>query len=60
VKNKLPVGAGSPKGASCSDNDSEFRGFEEVIEGCKNLEQRLFLNLGVEIERKNIILGPVR
>ena len=45
--NKLPVGAGSPNSTSCSDNYSEFRGFEEVIEGCKNLEQRLFLNLRV-------------
>ena len=47
MEDKILVGAGSPKIASCFNNNNEFGGFEEVIEGCKNLEQRLFLNLRV-------------
>ena len=37
MKDKLPVGAGSPNSARFSDNDSEFRGFEEVARNAQSM-----------------------
>ena len=37
MKDKLPVGAGSPNSASFSDNGSEFRGFEEVARNAQSM-----------------------